>query len=402
METSINWSAPLAERMRPTTLNEFVGQSSVMGPDSFLRKALKEKNISSMIFWGPPGTGKTTLARLIAQEIKAHFSQLSAVDSGVKDLRSIVESAEQFLRFGEKTILFIDEIHRWNKGQQDALLPYMEKGTIILLGATTENPSFALNSALLSRSQVLILNRLLPEDLLKILQRAVTDKERGLGKLKLKIDTDALPFLANLADGDARVALNLLAAASQYDRHITVESIKSASQRKNLAYDKNGEEHYNLISALHKSMRGNDVDASLYWLARMIEGGADPLYICRRLIRFASEDIGLANNTALLVANQVYDACAKIGLPECDVNLAQAVTYLAKSPKSVAVYMAYNKASQDARDHGSLPVPIHLRNAPNNFMKEIGYGKDYKYTPLQDSSAQTYLPDELKGKKYFL
>jgi putative ATPase len=400
METSINWSAPLAERMRPSTLDEFVGQSSVMAKDGFLRKALKEKNISSMIFWGPPGTGKTTLARLIAQEIGARFSQLSAVDSGVKDLRSIVESAEQFLRFGEKTILFIDEIHRWNKGQQDALLPYMEKGTIILLGATTENPSFALNSALLSRSQVLVLNRLLPEDLLEILKSAVKHKERGLGKLKLKIDEGTLEFLANLADGDARVALNLLAVASQYDRHLTIESIKTASQRKNLAYDKNGEEHYNLISALHKSMRGNDADAALYWLARMVEGGADPLYISRRLIRFASEDIGLANSTALLVANQVFDACSKIGLPECGVNLAQAVAYLAKSPKSVAVYAAYNKASQDARDHGSLPVPIHLRNAPTTFMKDLGYGKDYKYTPMEDSSEQSYFPDELKGKKY--
>jgi putative ATPase len=400
METSLNWSAPLAERMRPSTIDEFVGQSSVMAKDGFLRKALKEKNISSMIFWGPPGTGKTTLARLIAQEIKARFSQLSAVESGVKDLRSIVESAEQFLRFGEKTILFIDEIHRWNKGQQDALLPYMEKGTIILLGATTENPSFALNSALLSRSQVLVLNRLLPEDLLLILKSAVKDKERGLGKLKLKVDEGTLEFLANLADGDARIALNLLAVASQYDRHLSIESIKTASQRKNLAYDKNGEEHYNLISALHKSMRGNDADAALYWLARMVEGGADPLYISRRLIRFASEDIGLANNTALLIANQVYEACSRIGFPECAVNLAQAVAYLAKSPKSVAVYMAYNKASQDARDHGSLPVPLHLRNAPTGFMKELGYGKDYKYTPTEDSSAQSYFPDELKGKKY--
>jgi len=400
METSLNWSAPLAERMRPSTIDEFVGQSSVMAKDGFLRKALKEKNISSMIFWGPPGTGKTTLARLIAQEIKARFSQLSAVESGVKDLRSIVESAEQFLRFGEKTILFIDEIHRWNKGQQDALLPYMEKGTIILLGATTENPSFALNSALLSRSQVLVLNRLLPEDLLLILKSAVKDKERGLGKLKLKIDEGTLEFLANLADGDARIALNLLAVASQYDRHLSIESIKTASQRKNLAYDKNGEEHYNLISALHKSMRGNDADAALYWLARMVEGGADPLYISRRLIRFASEDIGLANNTALLIANQVYEACSRIGFPECAVNLAQAVAYLAKSPKSVAVYMAYNKASQDARDHGSLPVPLHLRNAPTTFMKELGYGKDYKYTPTEDSSEQSYFPDELKGKKY--
>jgi len=389
---------PLATYFRPKNLTDFVGQEKIIGSSGWLYAAIKKDQVPSLIFWGPPGSGKTTLAFIIARETKAEFKELSATSSGVKDLKAIVERAKESKRLGVKTILFIDEIHRWNKAQQDALLPQVENGTIILIGATTENPSFAVNGALLSRSKVVVLEALAAAELETIISRAAKE-------LKVKLSVEVRGLIVRFANGDARKALNILESAVEAtaaaNSKITIELIKNIINKPNLLYDKNGEEHYNLISALHKSMRGGNADAALYYLVRMIEAGEDPLYIARRLIRFASEDIGLANNSALMLANAAYEACHKTGLPECGVNLAHCAVYLAKSPKSIAVYLAYGRVQQEVETSGNLPVPLYLRNAPTKLMKDLGYSKDYKYTPLEDDSNQEYLPDKLKGKKFF-
>lgn len=387
--------------MRPNNLENFFGQEELVGEQSFLKEAIEKGKVPSLIFWGPPGSGKTTLANIIAHKTHADFIQLSAVSSGIKELREIIERAHQNRRLGTPTILFLDEIHRWNKAQQDALLPHVEQGLITIIGATTENPSFEVNSALLSRSRVFVLNRLEEEDLLAILNQALTDKEKGLGELKLKIEPDTLQLIAHLSNGDARAALNTLEICAHQGKKITPELVKQVVQKSHLQYDKNGEEHYNIISALHKSLRGGDAHAGLYWLARMLEAGEDPLYVARRLLRFAAEDVGVADNFATVLANSVFESCQKLGMPECNVHLSQLVIYLANTKKSVAAYMGYKKASSDAQEHGNLGVPLHLRNAPTKLMKILDYGKGYKYTPLEDSSDQEYFPEELKGRKYF-
>lgn len=393
---------PLADRMRPETLDDFLGQKEVVGEGKLLRNAIKSDNLPSMIFWGPPGTGKTTLAHIIAKQTRAEFLQISAVTSGLKDLRSIISEAKANLIEDKKTILFIDEIHRWNKKQQDALLPHVEQGVITLIGATTENPSFEVRGALLSRCRVFVLNRLEVDHIKEIIKRAISDKERGLGMVEIKINEDAIELLAQMSNGDARTALNILEYANSISCAITKDIIKEAFQKSHLLYDKNGEEHYNIISALHKSMRGGNADAALYWLARMIEAGEDPLYIARRLVRFASEDIGLANSRALEQAVAAYNACHFIGLPECNVILAQAVVYMAKCEKSNALYTAINSAQKDVREQGNLGVPLHLRNAPTKLMKDLGYGKNYKYSPdYEYKEEQDYFPEKLKKRKYF-
>jgi len=397
---------PLAERMRPTNFTQFFGQEEIVGKGKLLRKLIENNELSSIIFWGPPGVGKTTLANIIAEQTDSEFTVLSGVSSGKADLRRVVGEAQGLLSENKKTVLFIDEIHRWNKAQQDALLPYVEKGIIILIGATTENPSFEIIGALLSRSQVFILKYLNQDDIVKIIKAALKDKKRGFGNYEIKIDKVTLELLAELAGGDARTALNGLDLAVKSKCHtttkITNDDIKEALQRTHLVFDKKGEEFYNLISALHKSMRGSDANAAIYWLARMLEGGADPLYIARRVLRFACEDIGMANGEAMIQVNAAYDACHKIGMPECTVHLAQAVVYCAKSKKSNILYRAYEEAAMDARQTSHLGVPLHLRNAPTKFMKEIGYGKKYKYNPDVDGEVdQNYLPEELKDKDYF-
>ncbi len=384
---------PLAAFFRPKTLTDFVGQEQIIGPDAWLYKAIKSDQVPSLLFWGPPGSGKTTLALIIAKETKAEFVEISATENGKKDLMVIVNRARQSKRLGTKTILFIDEIHRWNKAQQDALLPQVENGTIILIGATTENPSFAVNGALLSRVKVVVLEALSETDLSLLITRAA----KFLG---LKAKKDVWGLIARLANGDARKALNILESVGADGRLLNIDLVKQIINKPNLLYDKNGEEHYNIISALHKSMRGGDAGAAIYWLVRMLEAGEDPLYIARRLIRFASEDVGLANNSALLLANATYDACSKIGMPECGVNLAHCVAYLAKSVKSIAAYQAYNLVKSEIETSGNLPVPLHIRNAPTKLMKDLNYGKGYKYTPLEDSGSQEYLPKELKNKKF--
>ncbi len=392
---------PLADRIRPNDLDDFLGQDDLIGKGKLLRKAIEEDKVPSMIFWGPPGSGKTTLAYIIAQKTKSEFRQISAVSSGLKDLREILGEAEANKRLGIKTILFVDEIHRWNKAQQDALLPHIEKGTLILIGATTENPSFEVIGPLLSRCRVFVLKQLTKAHLFKILKRALKDEENGLGKIKIKIEDKIINLIAEMSNGDARVALNVLEYASSLSSNITASIVKEAFQKSNLFYDKDGEEHYNIISALHKSMRGSDADAALYWLARMLEAGEDPLYIARRLIRFASEDIGLANSQALEQAVAAYEACHFIGAPECNVVLAQAVVYMAKCKKSNDLYVAYEKAAADVKKYGNLPVPLHIRNAPTGLMKDLGYGKGYKYSPDYNyKEKQEYFPPELKGRKY--
>jgi putative ATPase len=391
-----NLNIPLADRIRPQTLDEFFGQAKLIGKNSYLAKAIREDRVPSMIFWGPPGSGKTTLAQIIANITKSEFIKLSAVSSGKKELLEIIKRAQENKRLGTKTILFIDEIHRWNKAQQDALLPYVENGTIILIGATTENPSFEVIGALISRTRVFVLEKLNVEDIEKIIRRGL----KIINNRKIKISDETIELISRLSNGDARMALNTLEASLAASKNITEKLVKEILQKTHLLYDKNGEEHYNIISALHKSMRGGDANAAIYWLARMIEGGEDPLYIARRLVRFASEDIGLANNTALVLANAVFDACHKLGYPECNVHLAQCVIYLAKSKKDVSAYLAYGKAKKDVYEYGNLPVLFHIRNAPTKLMKDLGYGKNYKYTPLEDSSDQNYLPDELKNRKY--
>ncbi|MEI8343793.1 MAG: replication-associated recombination protein A [Candidatus Moraniibacteriota bacterium] len=401
MEKNISFqSGPLADRMRPQTLEDFFGQQELVGENSFLRRAILADQVPSMILWGPPGSGKTTLAAVIANITNADFIKISAVTSGIKELRKTIARAEENQWQKKKTILFVDEIHRWNKAQQDALLPHVERGLMTLIGATTENPSFEVNSALVSRSRVFVLNKLETPDLEKIIEKALSDKEKGLGNEKIEISPEIIKEVALLANGDARMALNTLEAATGQSKIITRELLKQIIQKSHLYYDKGGEEHYNIISALHKSMRGGDADASVYWLARMIEGGEQPTYIARRLLRFASEDVGLADNFALVLANNVFDACHKLGYPECSVHLAQLVVYLAKAPKSVSSYFAYNKAKKDVEEFGNLPVPMHIRNAPTKLMEKLGYGKGYKYTPVEDSAGQEYLPAKLKNKKY--
>ncbi len=396
---------PLAERLRPQTLADFVGQGEIVGEGKLLRTLIENDDLTSLVFWGPPGTGKTTLAHIIANETKAYFAELSGVVSGKADLLKIVNEAKDRLAVsGQRTVLFVDEIHRWNKAQQDALLPYVEKGLVILIGATTENPSFEIVGALLSRSRVFILKALETPQLVQILKRAIANTEVGLGATSVKIDDEVLELLAELSGGDARQALNgleLVIKTKSGKGKITRDDIKEALQRVHVIFDKRGEEFYNLISALHKSMRGSDANASLYWLARMLEGGADPLYVARRVLRFASEDIGMANSEALIQANTAYDACHKLGMPECAVHLAQAVVYCAKSKKSNLLYTGYSKAAEAARATSHLGVPIHLRNAPTKFMKEIGYGKDYKYNPdFTGPVEQDYLPPEVKDQNF--
>lgn len=393
---------PLADRMRPQTLEEFVGQKHIIDPDKLLFKAIKNKQLFSMIFWGPPGVGKTTLARIIAHEMEADFMEFSAVNTGIAELKKIFEGLKQQARLLQ-TIIFIDEIHRFSKAQQDAFLPYVEAGVITLIGATTENPSFEIISPLLSRSRVLTLKALEKEDLLEIVNRALKDKEKGLGKFKVKLNKDALDFLIEISGGDARAILNTLEIATNSNAHsgngsikIDKEIIEEAVQTKALMYDKGGEEHYNTISAFIKSMRASNVDAALYYLARMVEAGEDPLFIARRMVIFASEDIGMALPTALVVANEVFRACETIGYPECQINLAHGVTYLASAKKDRLAHDAYFKALEDVKQFGNLPIPLNLRNAPTKLMKSLGYGKGYeKYTD------EDLLPDKLKGKKYY-
>jgi putative ATPase len=409
-EAPVAADQPLAARMRPRTLDEFVGQEDLLGPDRELRRAIEEDRVGSMIFWGPPGTGKTTLARIMANATASHFVPLSAVSAGVADLRRNVEEAKLRRRqANRRTILFIDEIHRFNKGQQDAVLPYVEEGVITLIGATTENPSFEVNAALLSRSRVFVLNALTDEDIATILDRAVSDPERGLGQQQVVVEPEAKAALIRFANGDARVAINGLEAAvalvrpKQGRRLITAAAVEEAVQRKNLLYDRAGEEHYNIISALHKSLRGSDPDASLYWLGRMLEAGEDPLYVARRLVRFASEDIGMADPNALVQAMAAQQAAHFIGMPEANLALAQCVVYLASAPKSNALYAAYSGVQEDVERTRADPVPLHLRNAPTPLMRRIGYGKGYKYAHDYEEAQveQQNLPDAIKDRTYY-
>jgi putative ATPase len=402
--------APLAERMRPRTFDEFVGQEDLLAPGKPLREAIERDLLQSIILWGPPGTGKTTLARIIADTTKARFVSFSAVLSGIKEIREVMTEAERIRRStGRRTIVFIDEIHRFNKAQQDAFLPRVEAGDIVLIGATTENPSFEVNAALLSRSKVFVLRGLTVEEVLGILTRALHDHDRGLGREAVTVDEAALQAIALYANGDARSALNLLelsvaaAPSTGGSRSVDKSRVEQTIQRRALLYDKSGEEHYNLISALHKSMRNSDPDASVYWLARMVEAGEDPLYIARRLVRFASEDIGNADPQALTVAVAAKDAVHFIGMPEGNTALAQAAIYLATAPKSNAVYDAYKRAADDAHHDVAAPVPLHLRNAPTKLMKTLDYGKGYQYAH-DDADAVTdmsCLPPELAGRKYY-
>ncbi len=399
--------APLASKMRPRVWAEFVGQEEVVGPGTILRKLLDKGEVPSLVLWGPPGSGKTTLARLVASLTKSVFVEFSAVASGLAEVRKVIAEAKERKKFQRaRTILFIDEIHRWNKAQQDALLPAVENGTVILIGATTENPSFEVISALLSRVRVIVLSALTPQNIKTILEQALGDKERGLGNIKVEGAGGALEHISVLANGDARLALNVLELAVNSSlqngvAHLDEAVIKQSLQRTHLLYDKGGEEHYNLISALHKSLRGSDVDAALYWLGRMLEAGEDPLYIARRLVRFASEDIGLADPQALSQAVAGFQAAHQIGMPECNVVLAQVVAYLARAPKSNALYVAYGKVKEDVQQTINEGVPLHLRNAPTKLMKNIGYGKGYKYNPdYEEPVEQDYLPESLKGRKY--
>ena len=402
---------PLADRMRPETLGDFVGQSPLVGQGSLLRQAIEEDRLFSVILWGPPGSGKTTLARIMASETKSHFETFSAVLSGVKEIRAVVEEANAQRRYHrKKTILFVDEIHRFNKAQQDAFLPHVESGLLTLIGATTENPSFEVISPLLSRTRVMVLEPFSDESLSIILKRAVSDKDKGLGSLAVKVDGDALEHIIWSANGDARTALNNLEAAASLvqdkpaaRRRVTRAVVETALERKPLLYDKDGEEHYNLISAFHKSLRGSDPDAALYWLGRMLVAGEDPLYISRRMVRFASEDVGNADPRALSVAVSAMQAFQFIGLPEGDLALAQAAVYLATAPKSNALYTGYGRVKRTITETGTLPVPLHIRNAPTRLMKELGYGRDYRYDhDFQDAVApQDYLPEALSGRIYY-
>ncbi len=439
---------PLASRMRPRTLDEILGQEHLLAPGRVVRRSIEEDRITSMILWGPPGSGKTTLAEVIARQTHAHFVTLSAVSAGVSDLRKVVEDARKLRQFSkQRTIMFIDEIHRFNKAQQDAILPHVERGVVTLIGATTENPGFEVIAALLSRCRVFTLKGLTEEHILTILRRALTDKERGLGQLEITVDEDALQQIAIFANGDARTALNVLELATSGSigtgaggttqnvlaglaparmtpptsptsptmlTHITLPIIEEVMQHRALLYDKGGDQHYDTISALHKSLRGSDPDASLYWLGRMIEAGEDPLYIVRRLIRFASEDVGMADPQALLVCVAAQQAVHFVGLPEANLALAQAVVHLATAPKSNALYEAYSRVQEDVQKTRNDPVPLQIRNAPTQLMKDLDYGKDYKYAheyykdmQIEDPERppaiqlQEYLPESLKGRRYY-
>ncbi len=441
---AVDANEPLAARMRPRTLDEIVGQEHLLGPDKILRRVIEGDTITSMIFWGPPGSGKTTLAEVISHHTHSRFVRLSAVSAGVADLRKTMDEAKKYRQIGKRTILFVDEIHRFNKAQQDAILPHVESGTVTLIGATTENPSFEVNAALLSRARVFVLYGLNEQQVITILRRALRDKERGLGRYNIAVDDDALYQIAVYANGDARTALNVLELAVQGDensvhaqasnaavpsfsskdaietdqgpqpRHITVSMIEEAMQHRALLYDKSGDQHYDTISALHKAVRGSDPDGSLYWLVRMLEAGEDPLYLARRIIRMASEDIGMADPQALAVCVAAQQAVHFVGMPEAGVMLAQAVVYLATAPKSNAVYMAYNRIQEEVRSGANDPVPLWIRNAPTNLMKNLDYGKDYKYShdyykdmqsddPNRPPAAklQEYLPERLTGREFY-
>lgn len=400
---------PLASRMRPRDLSEFVGQKHLLGENKILRKMIESDHVPSMIFWGPPGVGKTTLARIIAHVTESQFINFSAVTSGIKEIKKVMEEAENNKKLGITTIVFVDEIHRFNKAQQDAFLPFVEKGSIVLIGATTENPSFEVNNALLSRCRVFVLKELSSDDILELLKRAIHD-ERGFGTLTIDISEEDLKMIANFANGDARSALtslDMLVINGDVDEkgiiHISKDTMEDCFTKKTLMYDKNGEEHYNIISALHKSMRNSDPDAAVYWLSRMLEGGEDPVYIARRITRFASEDIGLADTNALNVAINVYHACHFIGMPECNVHLTEAVIYMSLAPKSNACDVAYMLASKDARETIAEPVPLVIRNAPTKLMKELDYGKGYQFAHDYDNKLTTMecLPPSLIGKTYY-
>ena len=403
--------APLADRIRPETLDEFVGQEHIIGKGKILRKMLEEDKLVSMILWGPPGSGKTTLARIVAHLVRSYFVQFSAVTSGVADVRKVVKEAKTRLRvYNQKTILFVDEIHRFNKAQQDAFLPHVEDGTIVLIGATTENPSFEVIGPLLSRVKVFVLERLTSGEIKKIITRAIRDKERGLGRHKVDIDSEALHLIIDSSNGDARVVLNALEIATETSkpndkgvRHIDIKTAREVLQSRALLYDKAGEEHYNVISAFIKSMRGSDPDAALYWLARMIEAGEDPRFIARRMVIFASEDVGNADPQALSIATAAAQAVEFVGLPEAQINLAHAATYLASAPKSNASYAGLMRAKEDVKKTLNLPVPLHLRNPVTPLMKELGYGKGYKYPHSfpQAKVEQTFLPEELENRRYY-
>jgi len=407
----IQKQSPLAARMRPQNLEEFMGQEHLIGEGRILRKLIESDQIPSMILWGPPGSGKTTLAYVISRVTRSHFIPISAVSSGVAELRKAVDEArERRDKAGQRTILFIDEIHRFSKAQQDAVLPYVENGTVTLISATTENPSFEVISPLLSRSRVYTLNALADDQIREIINRALKDEERGLGKMKVELDTDAMDFLVNTANGDARSSLNALEMAamavapdSNGNRKLNLKTVEEAFQHRALLYDRAGDQHYDTISALHKSLRGSDPDAALYWLGRMIEAGEDPLYVVRRLIRFASEDVGMADPQALVVAMAAQQAVHFVGLPECNLALAQAVVYLATAPKSNALYTAYSNVQRDIESTRNDPVPLHLRNAPTGLMKNLGYGKDYQYPHDHPGHFvdEKYLPDKLQGKRYY-
>lgn len=402
-------TAPLASRLRPNTLADYVGQKHLIGEGTILRRLIEEDRISSMIFWGPPGVGKTTLARIIAEQTRAQFVEFSAVTSGIKEIKEVMTQAEQNRKMGIRTLLFADEIHRFNKAQQDAFLPFVEKGSIILIGATTENPSFEINSALLSRCRVFILKPLGEDDIKELLEHALKSPA-GLGNMQIEIKDSHLSAIARFANGDARTALNILEMAVFNGRInenavlcVDGEVLSQCMNRRSLLYDKNGEEHYNMISALHKSMRNSDPDAAVYWMCRMLDGGEDPLYIARRLVRFASEDVGMADSNALQVAVAVYQACHFLGMPECDVHLTHAVVYLSMAPKSNALYTACEACKADVREFPAEPVPLQIRNAPTDLMKENGYGKGYLYAHDTEEklTGMQCLPEALAGRRYY-